>query len=229
MTAPPAHTTLPLDPSHPITNPPGSSKTHSNRSPSGQSSPSRSGQGGSTSSKAGKPLSSSTGGGGGGGGGKGGPGNNGDPIRGSGTNKTAIALGTVFSVLGFATGVAFVLWYLCRQHAHSGHAFDPLGDDEEESLHSITAVCLGGMRETSLRILAVPLGLLGMIGLGPAPAFAIHTPHILTYVSSSTWGFILDYLVLLFFHSEFPYFCRYSIIAVDTLIPRRSVDCSRVF
>ena len=168
MTAPPAHTTLPPDPSHPITNPSGSSQTHSNGSPSGQSSPSRSGQGGSTSSKAGKPSSTSTGGGGGGGGGKGGPGNNGNPIRGSGTNKTAIALGTVFGVLGFATGEAFVLWYLRRRHARSGHPFDPLGDDEEESPHSITAVRLGGMRETSPRILAVPLGLLGMIGLGPS-------------------------------------------------------------
>ena len=218
MTAPPAHTTLPPDPSHPITNLPGSSQTHSNGSPSGQSSPSRSGQGGSTSSKAGKPLSTSTGGGGGGAGGKGGPGkggpgNNGDPIHGSGTNKTAIALGTVFGVLRFTTGVAFVLWYLHQRHACSGHAFDPLSDDEEESPHSITAVRLGGMCKMSLRILAVPLGLLGMIGLGPAPTFA---PHVLTYVSSSTWGFILDYLVSLFFHSEFPYFCRYSIIAVDT-------------
>ena len=186
MTAPPAHTTLLPDPSHPITNPPGSSQTHCNRSPSGQSSPSRSGQGGSTSSKAGKPSSTSTGGGGGSGGGKGGPGNNGDPIRGSGTNKTAIALGTVFGVLRFATGEAFVLWYLRRRHARSGHAFDPLGDDEEESPHSITAVRLGGMRETSPQILAVPLGLLGMIGLGPTPAFTIHTPHVLTYMSSST-------------------------------------------
>jgi hypothetical protein len=162
MTAPPAYTTLPPDPSHPITNPPGSSQTHTNGSPSGQSSPGRSGQGGSTSSKTGKPSSTGTGGG------KGGPGENGNPIGGSGTNKAAIVLGTVFGVLGFATGVAFVLWYLRRRHARSGHAFDPLGDDEEESPHSITAVHLGGTRETSPRILAVPLGLLGAIGLGPS-------------------------------------------------------------
>ena len=104
---------------------------------------------------------------------------------------------------------------------------DPLGDDEEESPHSITAVRLGGMRETSPQILAVPLGLLGMIGLGPTPAFAIHTPHVLTYVSSSTWGFILDYLVLLFFSTlNSPTFV---VTASSPLIPRRSVDCSRVF
>jgi hypothetical protein len=162
MTAPPAHTTLPPDPSHPITNPPGSSQTHTNGSPSGRSSSGQSGQGGSTSSKTGKPSSTGTGGG------KDGPGNNGNPFGGSGTNKTAIAIGTVLGVLGFATGVAFVLWYLRRRHARSGHAFDPLGDDEEESPHSITAVRLGGTRETGPRILAVPLGLLGMIGLGPS-------------------------------------------------------------
>ena len=70
-------------------------------------------------------------------------------------------------MLGFAAGVACVLWYLRRRHARSGHAFDPLGDDEEESQHSITAVRLGGARQTGPRFLAVPLGLLGMIGLGP--------------------------------------------------------------
>ena len=132
MTTPPAHTTLPPDPSHPITNPPGSSQTHTNGSPSDQSS---SGRSGSTSSKTGKPSSTDTGGGGGGG--KGGPGNNENPFSGSGTNKTAIALGTLFGVLGFATGVAFVVWYLRRRHARSGHAFDPLGDDEEEPPHSL--------------------------------------------------------------------------------------------
>jgi hypothetical protein len=162
MTAPPAHTTLPPDPSHPITNPPGSSQTYTNGSPSGRSSSGRSGQGSSTSPKTGTPSSTGTGGG------KDGPGNNGNPFGGSGTNKTAIAIGTVFGVLGFATGVAFVLWYLRRRHTRSGHAFDPLGDDEEESPHSITAVRLGGTRETGPRILAVPLGLLGMIGLGPS-------------------------------------------------------------
>jgi hypothetical protein len=162
MTAPPAHTTLPPDPSHPITNPRGSSQTRTNGSPSGQSSTGRSGQASSTSSKTGKPSSTGTGGG------KGGPGNNENPFGGSGTNKIAIALGTVFGVVGFATGVAFVLWYLRRRHVRSGHAFDPLGDDEEDSPHSIPAVRLGGMRETSPRILAVPLGLLSMIGLGPS-------------------------------------------------------------
>jgi hypothetical protein len=162
MTAPPAHTTLPPDPSHPITNPPGSSQTHISGSRSGQSSSGRSGLSGSTSSKLSKPSSTGTGGG------KGDPGNNGHPIGGSGTNKTAIVIGTVLGVLGFATGVAFVLWYLRRRHARSGHAFDPLGDDEEESPHSITAVRLGGTHDTGPRILAVPLGLLGMVGLGPS-------------------------------------------------------------
>ena len=166
MTTPPAHTTLPPDPSHPITtNSPGSSQTRTNgRSPSGQSSPGRSGPSGGMSpktSKASKPSSTSTGGG------HGGPGNNGKPFGGSEKNKTAIAIGTVLGVLGFATGVAFVLWYLRQRHARSGHAFDPLGDDEEGSAHSITAVRLGGTHETGPWILAVPLGLLGMIGLGP--------------------------------------------------------------
>ena len=173
MTTPLAHTPLPLDPSHPITNPPGSSQTHTNRSPSGQSSPGRSGKGSSTGSKPSKPSSTGTGGG------KGGLGENGNPFQssynvhtylfgGSRMNKTAIALGTVFGVLGFATGVAFVLWYLRRWHARSGHASDPLGDDKEESPHPITTVRLGGTCETSPRILAAPLGLLGMIGLGPS-------------------------------------------------------------
>jgi hypothetical protein len=71
-------------------------------------------------------------------------------------------------VLRFATGVAFVLWYLRQRHARSGHAFDPLGDDEEESPHPIAAVRLGGTHEAGAQILAVPLGRLGMIGLGPS-------------------------------------------------------------
>ncbi len=162
MTTPPAHTTLPPVPSHPTTYPPGSSHTPTNgNSPSH----SNSGQSGSkasrTDSKTGSyPSNTGTGG-------KGGPGG-GNTIGGSESNKTAIAIGTVFGVLGFATGVAFVVWYLHRRHAHSGHAFDPLSDDEEESPHSIIAVHLGGTREKGPRILAVPLGLLGMISLGPS-------------------------------------------------------------
>ncbi len=157
MTAPPAHTTLPPDPSHPVTNPPGSSQTHTNGNPSvhsGQSGP----NGSRTSSQTSRPSNT----------GPGGP-VNGNTIGGSGTNKAAIAIGTVLGVVGLFTGVALVLWYLRRLHARSaGHAFDPLADDEEESPHSITAVQLGGTREKGPRILAVPLRLLGMIGIGPS-------------------------------------------------------------
>ena len=156
MTTPPAHTTLPPDPSHPITTPPGSSPTGTNRSPSRPSS----GQGGSSSTNS-KPNPSSTGTGGQ-------SPQGGNPIGSSEKNKTAIVIGTILGVLGFATAVACVLWYLRRRHARSGHAFDPLGDEEEESPHSITAVRLGGTRDAGPRILAVPLALLGMIGLGPS-------------------------------------------------------------
>jgi hypothetical protein len=173
MTTPPAHTTLPPDPSQPITNPPGASQTRTHGSPAGQSRSGPSGTGSRTinsrtiNSGTIEPSSTgtSTGTGGGTDGGKGGQGNK---FGGSEKNKTAIAIGTVVGVLGFATGVACVLWYLRRRHIRSGHAFDPLGDDEEESPHSITAVRLGGTRETGPRILAIPLVLLGMIGLGPS-------------------------------------------------------------
>ena len=159
-TAPPAHTTLPPDPSHPITNPPGSSPTRINGSPTTRASLTRSAPSGMSSKTSNSnPSSSGTGGG------NDGQGNH-NPFSGSETNKTAIVLGTVLGVVGFSTGVACVLWYLRRRHARSGHAFGPLGDDEEESPHSITAVRLGGTRETGPRILAAPLALLGMIGLG---------------------------------------------------------------
>ena len=93
-------------------------------------------------------------------------------MGGSETNKAAIAIGSVLGGLGFVAGVALVVWYL-RRHASSGHAFDPLGDnDDEETPHSITAIRLGGTRQKGPRILAVPLGLLGMIGLGAYVAFA---------------------------------------------------------
>lgn len=165
-TAPPARSTLPPDPSHPITSPPGSSQTRTNASPSSQSRSGASASGSSlgTSKPSSKPSSTSTSSGGGGSGNGGDPGKNGNPVGGSEKNKTGIIVGVVLGVLGFATGVACVLWYLRRR---SGHAFDPLGDDEEDSPHSITAVRLGGTRERGPRILGVPLGLLGMIGLGP--------------------------------------------------------------
>ena len=168
MTAPPAYTTLPPDPSRSITNSPSPSQTRTNGSPSGQSSPGRSGPSGSTGSKTGSKTGSPMSTGTDGGGGRGGPGNNENPIGGSGSNKTAIIIGTVLGVVGLATGVSSILWYLRRRHARSGHAFDPLGDDEEDSPHSITAIRLGGTRETGPRVLAVPLALLGMIGLGPS-------------------------------------------------------------
>ena len=72
-------------------------------------------------------------------------------IRLAARERTSLLLRlSLFAVLGFATGVAFVVWYLRRQHARSGHSFDPLG--------LISAVRLGGMREMGPRILAVPLG-----------------------------------------------------------------------
>lgn len=163
MTTPPAHTTLPPDPSHTITNPPGSTQTRSNGNPLSHSGPSQSGpNGGHTVSQTGsRPSSTGPGGGG--------PGNSGNPLGGSESNKAAIAIGAVLGGLGFTAGAALVVWYLRQRHARSGHPFDPLDDhDDEENPHSITAVRLGGTREKGPRILAVPLGLLGMIGIGPS-------------------------------------------------------------
>jgi hypothetical protein len=134
MTTPPAHTTLPPVSSYPTTYQPGSSHTPTNGNSPGHSNPGQSGPKASrTGSQTGShPSNTGTGG-------KGGPGG-GNTTGSSELNKTAIAIGTVFSVPGFATGVAFVVWYLHRRRARSGHAFDPHSDDEEESLHSITAV-----------------------------------------------------------------------------------------
>jgi hypothetical protein len=159
MTTSPAHTTLPPDPTQTITNPPGSSQTRSNGDPPGHSGPGQSGpNGGHTGSQTGGRPSST---------GKGGPGGAGNQVGGAESNKAAIAIGAVLGGLGFTAGVALVVWYLRQRHVRSGHAFGPLGDhDDDEAPHSITAVHLGGMREKGPRILAVPLGLLGMIGLG---------------------------------------------------------------
>lgn len=58
------------------------------------------------------------------------------------------------------------MWYLHRRHARSNPPFSPLDDDDEEHPHSITAVPIVGAHEKGPRILAVPLGLLSMVGLG---------------------------------------------------------------
>ena len=183
MTAPPARTTLPPDPSGPsqtITNPPRSSQTRASANPSSHSSshssPGQSGPNASrTGSRTGGDPPSSTGTGSGTGGGKGGP-NPGTTLGGSESNKAAIAIGSVLGGLGFITGVALVAWYMHRRRVRSEHAFDPLGDnDDEETPHSITAIHLGGTREKGPRILAVPLGLLGMIGLGPSRRHMDHS------------------------------------------------------
>ena len=157
MTAPPAHTTLPPDPSQTVTNQPSASQTPGNRSPSGTGQQS----GGPTGSQTGRPPSStSTGGGGGGGQGK-------AQLGGSKADTVAIAVGTILGALGLAAGVALIVWYVRRRNAPSGHAFSPLDGDDEDP-HSILAVRIGGTREKGPRILAVPLALLGMLGLGPS-------------------------------------------------------------
>jgi hypothetical protein len=145
MTAPPPYTTLPPDPSQP-TNRPGQSSSVGNPSitrSSGRATGTNTSQ---------PPPSTSTG--------------NGEPgLRGSsGSNKAAIAIGSVLGGLGFVAGAGLVVWYLRRRNARSGHAFSALDDDDEEHPHSITAVRIGGTREKGPRILA-PLGLLG---LGPS-------------------------------------------------------------
>jgi hypothetical protein len=173
-TTQPTHTTLPPDPSHTVTDPPGSSQTRASANPSSHSVPGQSGPIAShTVSKTGDPPFST--GTGGGQGGQGEPGKPGNEVGGSETNKAAIAIGSVLGGLGFIAGVALVVWYL-RRHASSGHAFDPLGDnDDEETPHSITAIRLGGTRQKGPRILAVPLGLLGMIGFGPSRRHMDHS------------------------------------------------------
>lgn len=156
----PSQTTLPPDPSQTTTNPPGSSQTRASANPSSRSDPTQSGPSASShtvSKTSDPPFSTGTGGGQGG--------KPGSTVAGSKKDKAAI-IGYVLGALGFIAGVALVVWYL-RRHARSGHAFDPLGDnDDEETPHSITAIRLGGTRKGPW-ILAVPLALLGMIGLGP--------------------------------------------------------------
>ncbi|KAF8270556.1 hypothetical protein EI94DRAFT_1798034 [Lactarius quietus] len=151
MTAPPAFTTLPPSPSQTITNAPS------------QQSPSHSGTstGGQTHSSTRHPTSSTDTAGGGSSGQGSDNGNSGGK-----SNTTAIVVGTVLGVLGLSTGAAFTVWYFHRRHAQSGAAFSPLDDDDEEHPHSITAVPIVGAHGSSPRMLAVPLGLLSMVGLG---------------------------------------------------------------
>ena len=78
----------------------------------------------------------------------------------------AIAVGTVLGVLGLTSCTAFTVWYFHRRHARSGPSFTPLDDDDEEHPHSITAVSIVGAHEHGPRMLAVPLGLLSIVGLG---------------------------------------------------------------
>lgn len=144
MTAPPSFTTLPPNPSQTGTNAPGYTGTGS----SGVS-------GSQIHSSTRHPTSSTGTSGGGGGGGQG---------SGGKSNTTAIAVGTALGVFGLTTGVAFTVWYFHRRHARSGTAFSPLDDDDEDP-HSITAVHVGS-NEKGPRILAMPLGLLSMVGLG---------------------------------------------------------------
>lgn len=142
MTTPSAHTTLPSNPSQTTTNPPGSSQTsNSNKS------------GGSRTSSLPSSTSSSTGGPGG-------------PLSdASRANVKAIVIGTVLGAAGLAALLGLIVWYFRRRQARLGHAFNPLNEDDEDP-HSITAIRIGGTHEKGPRILAVPLGLLGMLGLG---------------------------------------------------------------
>jgi hypothetical protein len=157
MTAPPAHTTLPPDPSQTITNAPGGTP---NGQHSGHSGMGPSGVSGSHTRSSTSHSTSSTGGGGGSDGQGSADGNNSGK-----SHTTAIAVGSVFGALGLTTGVVLTMRYLHRRHARSGPSFSPLDDDEEHP-HSITAVPIVGSHEKGPRILAVPLGLLSIVGLG---------------------------------------------------------------
>jgi len=156
MTAPPARTTLPPDPSQTVTNPPGSSPTTGN--PSGSSDPSQTRPGGSgtNSPTGGRPSGTGTGGGG-----NDGPG----ALSGSSSKKVAIVLGAVLGTVGLVGIVALTAWYLRRRQARLGAAFNPLDDDDEDP-HSVTAIRIVGTRDVSSpRILAMPLWILSMTGL----------------------------------------------------------------
>src|SRR6267142_3702836 len=146
MTTSPAHTTLPPNPSQTITNAPGSSQTIN---PGKSNQPSGSSRTGSQTSS----TPSSTGG-------PGGP-----RLGASQSNAAAIVIGTVLGALGLAALLGLIVWYFRRRRARLGHAFNPLNEDDEDP-HSITAIRIGGTHEKGPRILAVPLGLLGLLGLG---------------------------------------------------------------
>jgi len=81
------------------------------------------------------------------------------------SNAAAIVIGTVLGALGLAALLGLIVWYFRRRRARLGHAFNPLNEDDEDP-HSITAIRIGGTHEKGPRILAVPLGLLGLLGLG---------------------------------------------------------------
>ena len=121
------------------------------------------GQSGVVPSRTGQPPSSTNTGG------AGGPGNPGGPQK-SGRHRShllAILLGSILGGLAFIAALAATVWYLHQRRARSGgHAFSPLDDDDSEQPHSITALRIAGMGERGPRILAVPRGLLNMVGLG---------------------------------------------------------------
>jgi hypothetical protein len=148
MTVPPAQTTLPPGPSQTqtITNPPGSSQTIN---PGNSNKPSGSSRTGSQT----RSTPSSTGG-------PGGP-----RLGASQSNAAAIVIGTVLGAFGLAALVGLIVWFFRRRRARLGHAFNPLNEDDDDP-HSITAIRIGGTHQKGPRILAVPLGLLGLLGLG---------------------------------------------------------------
>jgi hypothetical protein len=75
-------------------------------------------------------------------------------------------IGSVLGLLAFIAGAAATVWYVRQRHTRSGPAFSPLDDDDSEHPHSIRALRIAGMREKGPRILAVPRGLLSLVGLG---------------------------------------------------------------
>ncbi|KAH9167878.1 hypothetical protein EDB89DRAFT_2100296 [Lactarius sanguifluus] len=161
VTAPPAHTTLPPDPSQTITNGPGGTATSPNGQPPGHSGTGVSGS--NTGSSTRHPTSStSTSTNGGGDNGQG----DANGINSGKSHTAAIAVGSVLGAVGLATCAVLTVWYLHRRHARSETSFSPLDDDDEEHPHSITAVPIAGAHEKGPRILTVPLGLLSMVGLG---------------------------------------------------------------
>ncbi|KAI0067255.1 hypothetical protein BV25DRAFT_1834986 [Artomyces pyxidatus] len=159
MTAPPAHQTIPPNPTQ--TNS-GSGHT-ATWTGTEQNSGGTGGHSATQTGPVGFPTSSAGSGSGSGSGGNGGNGTGQD----GGTNPhktTAIAIGSVIGILALVGGTGLAAYYLQRRHTHAT-AFSPLGGDDEES-HQITALPISSEKGPSL--LAGPFSVLGAVGIGRA-------------------------------------------------------------